>query len=144
VARRFIHRLRASVDSFDVVFGLLPGLTGYAAAAAWTRVLIRGIRGEDVATGDEWRLTMASAAHIASRALVSASRVRGDVSMHGSVVEMRALLREAAEEAEERDQRAAAREKQLYRVNVKMAWVAGLTLTAAIVTLGVTIAMGIS
>jgi hypothetical protein len=141
VLKRHIDRARASIDGFDVVFGLLPGLTGYAAVTVWTQMLIRGVRGEQD-EADEWRLIAASAAYIATRSLASASRVRGDVSMHASVAEMRELLREAARDAEQRDGRAAAMEARLYRINVRMAWVAGLTLAAAIVTLGVTIAMG--
>jgi hypothetical protein len=45
---------------------------------------------------------------------------------------MQTALREAGIEAEERDKRAAAFQDQLYGVTVKMAWVAGLTLAAAI------------
>jgi hypothetical protein len=138
---RFLQRLRSSIDSFDIVFGLLPGVTGYAVAASWTTALLRGIRGEHRAA-DERRLMIASAAHIASRAVASATQVRGDVSMERSVTEMRALLHDAAREAEERDRRAAERDERAHGINVAMAWVAGLTLAAAIVTLVVTIAAG--
>lgn len=129
--------LRSLVDGFDVVFGLLPWLAGYGTFVIWARVIVGAIRGEEVS--HSWSTDAITALFIAAGSLASAARVRAGVALHDSVAELREAAQEASEEAERRDARAAARDAQLYRVTVKMAWVAGLTLAAAILTLIVTL-----
>lgn len=134
---RLIRELRTSVDAFDVLFGLFPWMAAYMAFVMWANKIVNAIRGEEVT--DDWRTTSATVAFIAARSIASATEVRESVALRESVVEMRQLLREAAADAEARDRRAADREDKLFSVTVKMAWVAGFTLLAAIVTLVVTI-----
>ena len=134
---QLIRELRSSIDAFDVLFGLFPWMAAYIAFVTWASKIVNAIRGEEVI--DDWRTTFATVAFIAARSIGSAAEVRGNVALHESVVEMRELLREAAADAEARDRRAAEREAKLFSVTVKMAWVAGFTLLAAIVTLVVTI-----
>lgn len=95
----------------------------------------------------------ATAAYIATRSLVAATEVRESVALRQAVggtrqavsdtrqaiSDTRELIHDMAREAETRDQRAARRQDQLFKVTLTMAWVAGLTLLAAIVTLLVTI-----
>lgn len=148
---RFLRQTRASIDSFDVFFGLLPLATSYAAFIAWANLIVRAIRGEEVE--QDWRASGASAAHIAMRSLVAATEVRESVALrqavgdtrqavsdtHRAVSDTRQLVHEIALDAVERDRRAEERQDQLYKVQLTMAWVAGLTLIAAIVTLAVAI-----
>jgi len=152
---RQLRRIRAYIDGFDVLFGLFPGLTGYAAFVSWARVIVRALRGEAVI--EDRRTTYATAAFIAARAISSGTHVRQSVALHESIRELRELLGEAAADAEAREKRlaetleaaaldaearerrAADRDKRLYKVNVAMASLAGFTLLAAIVTLVVAI-----
>ena len=153
--KRFLQERGLYLDAYDVLFGLVPGLAGYAAFVAWADVIVRALRGED--TSENWRTFVGSAGYIGSRAMISSANARSNVALHDSVTEMRQLLREAAKDAEERDSRlrdllrevaadaqareqhAAQRDQRLYRVTFAMAVLAGLTLLSAIVTLVVTI-----
>jgi len=155
LARRQLKRLGSYIDGFDVLFGLFPGLTGYAAFVSWARVIVRALRGEPVV--EDRRTIYATAAFIAARAISSGAHVRQSVALRDSVVELRGLLGDAAADAEEREKRlsetlaiaaadaetrekrAADRDKRLYKVNIAMATLAGLTLLAAIVTLVVAV-----
>lgn len=149
VARqRFAQEVGLRFDGVDWLFGLIPGLFGYAAFVAWADVIVRALRGEDVS--ENWKTLVGSASYVGSRAMVSSTNVRASFALNEAVSETRQLLREAADEAEARDERmreflrqaaadadardrrAAEREDKLYRV-------AALTLMAAIVTLVVTI-----
>jgi hypothetical protein len=144
------------IDVFDLVFGFGPWMAAYAAFVTWLNLIVRAVRGEDVE--QDRRTTYATAAFIGARAIYSATHTRETVGLHNSVVELRELQREAAKDAEARDKRmrellqqaaadaearetrgAADRERNLYKINVAMAVLAGLTLAAAIVTLVVTI-----
>jgi hypothetical protein len=154
-AVRLVRRLFGNIDVFDLVFGFGPWLAAYAAFVSWLNLIVRAVRGEDVR--QDRRTTYATAAFIGARAIYSATHTRETVGLHNSVVELRQLQREAAKDAEARDRRmrellqqaaadaearekrAADRERNLYKINVAMAVLAGLTLAAAIVTLVVTI-----
>lgn len=139
-----------------MLFGLIPGAAAYAAFVAWTDVIVRALKGEDAS--ENWKTLVGSAAYMGSRAMVSSTNFRASVALNEAVAETGQSLREVAADAEARDERtremlqravadaearekrAAEREGRLYKVTLTMAWVAGLTLLAAIVTLGVTIA----
>jgi hypothetical protein len=125
-----IRWLKSNVDAFDVWFGLLPWLTGFAMAVSWAKLIVRALRGE--AVKEDWRVTYSTAAFIAVRAMADASGPRESAALRDSVTEMRGLLRDAAQDAEERDKRAATRDRRLYRTTVAMAVLAGFTLLAAI------------
>lgn len=130
-------RPRTYVDSFDVFFGYIPWFAGYLAFVVWARLIVRALRGEKAV--QDWTTDIATAFFIGVGAVVSAARVRTAVSLHTSVTETRELLKDAAADAARQDQAGAKRDDRVYRVTVTMAWVAGLTLAAAIVTLTVTI-----
>ena len=61
------------------------------------------------------------------------------MALRESLIEVREVMRTAAEDDAERDQRNAARDERIYKVTVAMAVVAGVTLAAAIITLVVTL-----
>lgn len=143
--------MRATFDSFDIFFGLLPLMASYAAFVCWAKLIVRAIRGEEVQ--EDWRVTVATAAHIGIRALVAATEVRESVALrqavgetslaishtHQSVSDTRQLLNDIAVDATNRDHQSRKQQDQLYKVTLAMAWVAGFTLLAAIVTLVVAI-----
>ena len=128
---------RKYFDGFDLVVGFLPWFAGYVAFVVWARLIVRAIRGEEVV--QEWTTDVATALFIAAGALVSAARVRNSVSIHGTVVEARELLRDTKADADRRSESAAVRDDKMYRLTTRMAWVAGLTLAAAVVTLAVAV-----
>lgn len=128
---------KAHFDLTDVLFGLLPMATGYAAFVSWAGLIVRGIRGEEVK--EDWRVFISTGAFMASRALVSGTHARETAALRGAAVEMRALLREAAEDAQRRDQRAAEQQHRLTRLTKWLIALASLTLASAIVTLVVSI-----
>jgi hypothetical protein len=127
---RLIRRWRSSFDGFDFFFGLVPWMAAYAAFVSWATVIVRAIRGEAVT--EDWRAVVSTAAYIGARAMADATEVRESFALRGSVAELRELLRDAARDAEERDRRAAQRERRVYRITVAMAVLAGFTLLAAI------------
>ena len=133
---RLLRKLGSVVDAYDA-FSMFLWMTGFSAFVSWAQMIVRAIRGE--AVQQDWRTTYSAAAFIAALVVGSASKARGGAALGESLVEMRKLLREGAKDAEARDKRATVMQKQLYRVNVAMASLAGLTLLAAIVTLVVTI-----
>jgi len=132
-----VKRLKAYIDPIDMVFGLLPGVTGYAAFVSWASLIVRGIRGEEAK--EDWRTFVSSVAFISARALVSGTQVREAVALRSAAVEMRELTREAAEEAQRREQRAAEQQERLTRLTKWLVGLAAVTLIAAIVTLAVSI-----
>jgi hypothetical protein len=146
MARKRITRLMgaANIDSVDVWF-LSVALARYAAFVAWADVIVRAIRGEEAK--ENWKTLTSSAALIGFSALTSAAEVREFASLRGAAVEMRALVGDAAAEAELRDERAAERDRRvaeqqegMLRLNKRAIILAALTLGAAVVTLAVTIA----
>jgi hypothetical protein len=141
---RLLERLKVYLDPIDISFGILPGLTGCAAFSAWARVIVSAIRGEEVE--EDWRFFVSTAAFIATRTLVSGTHVRETIALRSAAVEMRELVRDAAEEAQRRDQRAddrdrrdSERQERLYRLTTWLVALAALTLAAAVVTLVVSI-----
>lgn len=142
--KRFLQRLTENIDAVDVWFGLVPGLIRYAAFVSWADVIARAIRGE--AARENWRTRFATGALIAIGTITSGARVREMASLRGAAVEMRGLVRDAAAQAELRDQRAAERDRLASQQQMHMLsltrWLvalAGLTLAAAIVTLVVAV-----
>jgi hypothetical protein len=121
------------IDAIDVFFGLIPTGATSLAVVLWVRLMVRALRGEKAVPG--LGLSVASGLAIAAQAFVSGSHVRHDLALRSSVVEVRTLVRDAAEEQIQRDRRDAAREWRLYKLTVAMAVLAGLTLAAAIATL---------
>lgn len=104
VARqRFAREVGLRFDGVDWLFGLIPGLFGYAAFVAWADVIVRALRGEDAS--ENWKTLVGSAGYIGSRAMVSSTNVHASFVLNEAISETRQLLREAAEEAEARDQR---------------------------------------
>jgi len=124
-------------DSTEVYFGLLPASAFYAAFVTWASLIVRAIRGEDVEP--DWRVYVSTAAAMATFTIVSATRVREIAALRGAAVEMRRVVREAAEDAQRRDQRAAERDRRLNRLTTRLVTLAALTLVAAVVTLAVSI-----
>jgi hypothetical protein len=123
----------SGIDAIDVFFGLIPAGSAALAVILWARLMVRALRGEKAAP--TWGVSVASGLAIAAQAFVSGTRVREDLALRSSVVEVRTLVRDAAEEQVERDRRDSAREGRLYKLTVAMAVLAGLTLAAAIATL---------
>jgi hypothetical protein len=78
---------------------------------------------------------VSTAAAMSAFALVSGTRVREAAALRGAAVEVRELVREAAEDAERRDQRAAEQQARLTRLTKWLVALAALTLAAAAVTL---------
>jgi len=138
--KRFLRRLTENVDAVDLWFGFVPGLIRYAAFVSWADVIVRAIRGE--AARENWRTRFATGALIAIGTITSGARIKEMASLRGAAVEMRGLVRDAAAQAELRDQRVAERDHLASQQQVRMLsltrWLvalAGLTLAAAIVTL---------
>ena len=132
-----VQRFKAYLDPIEMFFGLMPMMTGYAAFVSWASLIVRGVRGEEAK--EDWRVFVSTGAFIAARSLVSGTHVRETVALRSAAVEMRELARDAAEEAERRDQRAGEDQDRLTRLTKRLVTLAALTLAAAIVTLVVSI-----
>jgi hypothetical protein len=128
-----------SIDPIEFVFGTLPFILGGLTFMAWASVLVRKIRGEEVRDREEWGLTVLSVLFFFARSLMSRLYAQGAFDLHRTVVEMRAVTGEAAEDARQRDERSATLQKGLNRLTKLLVWLAALTLGAAAVTLVVTI-----
>jgi hypothetical protein len=135
---RLVEQLK-SIDPVELISGTLPAVSGILAFTGWSSVLVRKIRGEDVASREEWGLGLISALFVFIRSVVSREYARGAIDLRRTVVEMHAVAREAAEDAEQRDQRAARQQDRLSRLTERLVLLAGLTLAAAIVALVVTL-----
>lgn len=153
---RVVRRLASwvGVDIFDA-FGLALWMAGYSAFVSWLDLIVRAVRGESVE--QDRKATYATAAFIGARVVYSATHTRETVGLHNSVVELRGLLSDAADDAharddrmrdllrqvaadaEARDQRADEREERLYKLTRLMAVVTVGTLLTATVTLVITI-----
>jgi hypothetical protein len=131
-----IRRLKTNVDSVDM-FLLLAAGAGYAAFVSWTSLIVRSIRGEEVE--EDWRLFVSSAAVMSAFTLVSGSRIRETAALRAAAVETREIVREAAADAQRREQRAAEQQDRLTRLTKWLVLLAAVTLAAAIVTLVVSI-----
>jgi len=141
-ARRW---LKASpIDSFDVVFGVLPAAASYAAFVTWASLIVRALRGEDVK--EDWRTFVASGALLGAYGMKSATQVREMVALRGATADVRRLAMLANEEAHRRDQRAAdqarredERQESLERLTKRLVLIASLTLAVAVVALVVSL-----
>jgi hypothetical protein len=135
----------SNVDAIDVLFGLLPAGMTMIVMVLWGRLLARSIRGDAPRT-IPLGTSVASGLAIASWSFVSGTRVRWNVALRQSIVVLRTLGQEQAEEATLRDRRDIARDErdharndQLFRINIGLLILAALTLAAAIVTLVVSL-----
>jgi len=129
----FVRRLKGSVDAIDLLYGLVPAGAAYATFVTWASVIVRAIRGEEVEPG--WRAYVSTAALMASFMLLSGTRVRETAALRGAAVEMHGVIREAAQEAKLRAERAAERDRRLTTLTKWLVLLAALTLAVAIVTL---------
>jgi hypothetical protein len=132
-----IRWLRKNIDAVEVFYGLLPEAAGYMAFVSWASLIVRAIRGEDAK--EDWRTFVSSGAFISTRSLVRSGRVRQAEALRDTAAEVRELVREAAEDAKQRDQRAVEQQSRLTTLTKWLVALAGVTLAAAIVTLAVTI-----
>jgi hypothetical protein len=128
-----VQRLKTSIDSIDLFFGVFPVAAGFAAFVSWASLIVRAIRGEEVK--EDWRVVVSTGAAMSTFALVSATRVRELATQRAATVEMRELVREAAADAQHRDQLAAEQQVRLTPLTRWLVALAALTLVAAIVTL---------
>jgi len=128
-----VRRLKAYLDPIDLFFGIFPAAACYAAFVTWASLIVRAIRGEDVK--EDWRVFVSTAAAMSAFTLVSGTRVRETRAMRGAAVEVRELVREAAADAQRREQRAAEQQDRLTRLTKWLVLLAAVTLAAAIVTL---------
>jgi hypothetical protein len=131
------ERLKAYIDSTDLLFGIFPAAASYAAFVSWASLIVRAIRGDDIK--EDWRLWTSTAAAMSAFVLISGTRVREARAMRTAAVEVRGLVRVAAEDAERRDRNAAAQQDRLTHLTKWLVAFAALTLSAAIVTLAVLI-----
>jgi len=129
--------MQRHIDSFDLLFGIFPAAANIAAFVSWASLITRAIRGEEVK--EDWRLFASTGAAMAAFAFNRATHVREAAAMRGTAVELRELVREAAEDAQRRDQRAAQQQDRLTRLTKWLVLLAAVTLAAAFVTLVVTI-----
>jgi hypothetical protein len=128
--------LKANVDGVDV--GLLAfALSGFAASISWVDKIVRANRGEDVR--EDWRTTSSTAAFIAFWVLTTGARVRQTEALRSAAVEMRGVMREAAEQADLRDKRAAERDRQAAKQQERMLRSTKLLVAFAVLTLAATI-----
>lgn len=124
------------LDSVDVLLLSAAGVA-YAAFVSWMPVIVRAIRGEEVK--EDWRLRVSTAGLMTAFTIVSGTRIRETAALRGAAIEMRALVREATEDAQRRDQRAVEQQDRLTQLTKRLVALAALTLAAAIVTLVVSI-----
>ncbi len=117
----------------------------FAAFTAWGNLIVRLIRGEDAK--EDWKTLSSAAALITVSTLTSAAEAREFAALRGAAVEMRGLVGDATGQAEQREQRASERDRENAEQQARMLqltkWLvalAAVTLAAALVTLGVTIA----
>ncbi len=128
--------LKANVDGVDV--GLLAfALSGFAASISWVDKIVRANRGENVK--EDWRTTSSTAAFIAFWVLTTGARVRQTEALRSAAVEMRGVMREAAEQADLRDERAAERDRQAAKQQERMLRSTKLLVAFAVLTLAATI-----
>lgn len=131
------ERLKAYLEPIDLFFGVFPAAASYAAFVTWASLIVRAIRGEDVK--EDWRVFVSTAAAMSAFVLISGTRVREAASLRGTAVEVRELVREGADDAQQRDQRAAQQQERLTRLTRWLVVLAALTLAAAGVTLAASI-----
>ncbi len=117
----------------------------FAAFTAWGNLIVRLIRREDAK--ENWRTLSSAAALITFTTLTSSAEVREFATLRGAAVELRGAVAEAVEQAELRDQSVAERDRistqqqeSMLQLTKWLIALAALTLGAAIVTLGVTVA----
>lgn len=131
-----MRRIKKNMDAVDVLLLLAAG-AGYAAFASWASLIVRAIRGEEVE--EDWRLFASTGGLMAAFTVVAGTRIRDTAALRDAAVQTRELVREAAEDAENRDRRAAEQQDRLTRLTKWLVALAALTLAAALVTLGVAI-----
>ncbi len=122
-----------TIDGIDLLFGLIPYGMTFLAATVWAPVCARVLRGEEANVPTHAPLV--SGLVIASWTFVSGTRFRENIALRDSVADVRELVRVAASDGVQRDERNAARDERIYKLTVAMALLAGLTLAAAIATL---------
>lgn len=132
-----VQRLKNYIDPVDVLFGIFPAAASYAAFVSWASLIVRAIRGEEVE--EDWRVFVSTAAAMSAFALVSGTRVREAAALRTTAVEVRELMREAADDAQRRDRRVAEQQDRLSRLTKWLVALAALTLASAVVTLVVAI-----
>jgi hypothetical protein len=132
-----IQRLAKYIDSIDFFYGIFPFAAGYMAFVTWTPLIVRAIRGEEVEEG--WRLYTATSASMAAYTLKSGAQIRQAEALRATVAELREAQHEAAEDARQRDQRAAAEQDRLNRLTQRLVVLAALTLTASLVAVVIAI-----
>jgi hypothetical protein len=136
--------LRANIHPAEV-WSFCFAMVRFAAFTAWGNLIVRLIRGEDAK--EDWRTLSSAAALITFTTLTSAGEAREFATLRAAAVEMRGLVDDAKGQAELRDQRASERDRENTEQQARMLhltkWLVALatiTLAAALVTLGVTIA----
>jgi hypothetical protein len=134
------QRPKANVDSLDGFLLVVAGV-GYAAFATWTSLIVRAIRGEEVK--EDWRVVVSTAGLMTAFTVLAGTRIREIAAMRGAAVETRALVLEAAEDAQRRDQRAVEQQDRLNALTKRLVMLAALTLAAAVVTLVVSVVLAI-
>jgi uncharacterized membrane protein YoaK (UPF0700 family) len=129
-----IRRLMAktNIDAAEVFYGLMPGFAAHFALESWAQWFVRAIRGEDI---EKDRRFVSSGALIAAFTLTAGARAREIAALRAATVEMRAVLHQAAEDANLRETAAAERDRRLTTLTKWLVLLAALTLGAAIVTL---------
>jgi hypothetical protein len=132
-----IQRLAKYIDSIDFFYGIFPFAAGYMAFVTWTPLIVRAIRGDEVEEG--WRLYSATSASMVAYTLKSGAQIRQAEALRAAVADLRDAQREAAEDAKQRDQRAAEQQDGLNRLTQRLVVLAALTLTASFVAVVVAI-----
>ncbi len=134
IARSIVQELREDLpDGTEVLYGMVPGGAAYMALVNWTSLIVRGIRGEEAERG--WRVWVSSGIFIGTFAISAGTRVRDTAAVRDAAVETSKVLRQAAEDAKLREERAAQRDDRLTTLTKWLIVLAALTLIAAIVTL---------
>jgi hypothetical protein len=128
--------LKANIDSLEMWF-LALALSGFASSISWVNKTVRANRGEDVK--EDWRTTSSTAAFIAFWVLTAGARVRQAEALRSAAVEMRGVVREAAEQAELRDHQSAERDRQAAKQQERMLRSTKLLVVFAVLTLATTI-----
>jgi hypothetical protein len=131
-----MRRIKTNIDAVDVLLLSAAG-AGFAAFVSWTSLIVQALSGEEVE--EDWRVLVSTAGLMAAFTLVAGTRIRETAALREAAVETRELVREAAVDAQHRDQRAAEQQDRLTRLTKWLVLLAAVTLAAAIVTLVVSI-----
>jgi hypothetical protein len=133
---RILRWLKANIDGLEMWL-LALALSGFAASISWVDKIVRANRGED--GKEDWRTTSSTVAFIAFWVLTAGARVRQTEALRAAAVEMRGVVRDAAEQAELRDQRAAERDRLAAKQQERVLKSTKLLVAFAVLTLAATI-----